>query len=298
MDLARTIIIYDSVQYFVPKMKEKGIRCFSSFRRVTKVEKILRKLSLKMNLKKMWYGDWKKYIKEIDTVIIFATNRYDYIEYLADCNPEARIIVWYWNPVFRCFDPRNLLRKNIEYWSFDKNDCIKYNLQYNSTFYFDNIKLEKKNKVKNDVVFIGADKGRKSALDVISEDLAKRGLKSLFHIVPDKNSPNQQNIKPLAYIDYLKLISESSVILDYLQAGQAGATLRPMESIFFQKKLITNDPNIKQESFYRPANVFILGEDNFENIKDFVDGSYQELTSESIAYFDFSNWLNRFKINE
>ncbi|WP_346986133.1 hypothetical protein [Chryseobacterium sp. POE27] len=236
MDLDRTIIIYDSVQYFVPIIEEKGIRCFSSFRSVGKAEKILRKFSLKINFKKnVWYGDWKKYIKDVDTVIIFATNRYDFIAYLADNNPGIRIIVWYWNPVFRCFNPGNLTRKNVEYWSFDQNDCRKYNLQFNSTFYFDNIKLDEKNTVKNDIVFIGADKGRKSALDLINGDLTKKGLRALFHVVPDKNQPNPQNIKPLAYSDYLKLISESTVILDYLQAGQAGATLRPMESIFFKK---------------------------------------------------------------
>ncbi|MCS3868280.1 hypothetical protein J3D55_001196 [Chryseobacterium ginsenosidimutans] len=295
MNLDKTLIIYDSIQYFVPSIEKKGVRCFPSFRKVNKIEKIFRKISFKTGIKKSgWYGDWRKHVTTIDTVIIFATNRFDFIEYLADNYPDIRIIVWYWNPVFRCFDPSKLKRKNIEYWSFDEDDCKKYNLKFNTTFYFDNIDVDKNEAIKFDVIFLGADKKRKSVLDKINKDLTAIKIKTLFHIVPDKGQPNPQDIKPLPYYDYLKLVSQSSCILDYIQAGQSGNTLRPMESIFFRKKLITNDKNIRKERFYDPANIFILDHDNFENINDFINGSYHEIRSELVNYYDFSTWLNRF----
>ncbi|MFP7655881.1 hypothetical protein [Chryseobacterium proteolyticum] len=233
MNNDRTLIIYDSVKYFVPFIKDKGIKCFSSFRTVTKSEKIFRKLSFvaKVN-EKEWYGEWKNYLISVDRVIIFATNRYDYIDYIAVHYPHIRIIVWYWNPVFRCFRPDVLNRKNVEYWSFDKEDCRKYNLKYNTTFYFNNISLDS-NRSEIDVVFVGADKGRKEALIELQKVFTDMNVSTNFHIVPDKNKPNPDQIKPIVYNDYLNLIGHCKVILDYVQIGQAGLTLRPMESIFF-----------------------------------------------------------------
>lgn len=299
MNLDKTLIIYDSIQYFVPKIKNKGVKCFPSFRMVNKIERILRLISFKTNFNKsIWYGGWKDYLHTADTVIIFATNRYDFIEYLADNFPNVRIIVWYWNPVFICFEPAKLKRKNIEYWSFDKEDCEKYDLKFNTTFYFDNIELDKSQSVKFDVVFLGADKKRKMLLEKINKYLTEKKFKTLFHIVPDKGQPNPQNIKPIQYSDYLKLVSKSKCILDYMQNGQSGNTVRLMESIFFGKKLITNDKNIIKERFYDPANIFVLDHDNFENIGDFINSPYKLINQELVNYFDFSNWLNRFNFYE
>ncbi|MCJ7933017.1 MAG: hypothetical protein MUW56_05115 [Chryseobacterium sp.] len=235
MNVENTLLIYDSVKHFVPFIEDKGVKCFSSFRAVNRLEKVLRKISFKTGLcRKEWYGEWKNQLANIETVIIFATNRYGFIKDLADNHPNIRIIVWYWNPVFRCFNPSHLKRKNIEYWSFDKDDCRKYNLHYNTTFYFDNISIEKK-PLEKEVLFLGADKGRKTALTDLENNLIQQGISTNFHIVPDKNHPNPYNIRPIKYNEYLDLISKSQVIVDYIQLGQVGLTLRPMESIFLIK---------------------------------------------------------------
>lgn len=298
MNKDRTLIIYDSVKHFVPFIKDKGIKCFPSFRTVTKLEKIFRKISFKSNInKREWYGDWKNHLTEVDCIIVFATNRYDYIDYIVHNNPQIRIIVWYWNPVFRCFSPDVLKRKNIEYWSFDKDDCKKYNLKYNTTFYFNNISVDKI-ELEKDVVFVGADKGRKTALNMLEKVLNKENISTNFHIVPDKNDPNLDNIKPMNYKDYLHLTSKCRVILDYIQVGQAGLTLRPMESIFLKKKLITNDVNIIYEDFYNPDNIFILNYDKIEKISDFIYLPYIDINLDIVAKYDFINWLKRFDINE
>jgi len=298
MNLERTLLVYDSVKYFVPYIKEKGVKCFSSFKTVNKLEKVFRRISLNTGLyKKEWYGEWKNNLTSIETVIVFATNRYDFIEYIADNYPQIRIIVWYWNPVFRCFNPNDLKRRNIEYWSFDKDDCKKYKLQYNTTFYFDNIFLKSKS-VKHDVLFLGADKGRKEALVDLKMKLTSQNISTHFHIVSDKNSSNYNQMKPIGYDKYLELIGASKCIVDYIQVGQAGLTLRPMESIFLGKKLITNDINIVNEDFYKAENIFILGHDDFEKISDFIHLPFVDISNGILKKYDFINWLNRFNINE
>ncbi|VDH17421.1 Uncharacterised protein [Algoriella xinjiangensis] len=298
MDLNKVLVIYDSVDFFRYKIQDKGFKCFPSFRKVNKIEKLFRKVSLITNLfKNKWYGDWKNNLENVDTIIVFATSRYDYIRNLAINNQEKRIIIWYWNPVFRCFNPNDLSFNNIEFWSFDKKDCDNYGFNYNTTFYFDNIKIGDYDR-QYDVIFLGADKGRKNSLNDIENKFKNQGLKSYFHIVPDKNSPNPNNITPLDYKDYLILLNKSKVILDYLQQGQSGLTLRPMESIFFKKKLITNDTNIVNEDFYLKENIFVLGRDDFENLKTFINSPYVELDPSIVNKYDFTNWLKRFDFNE
>lgn len=294
MNKDRTLIIYDSVKHFVPFIKSKGVKCFPSFRTVTKLEKIFRKISFKSGInKKEWYGEWKNHLSEVDCIIVFATNRYDYIHHIAKNNPEIRIIVWYWNPIFRCFNPDALRRENIEYWSFDREDCKKFNLQYNSTFYFDNISISK-NELQKDVLFVGADKGRKNALNELEKILNNKNVSTNFHIVPDNNTSNPDEIKPIDYSDYLHLISSCKVILDYIQIGQAGLTLRPMESIFFKKKLITNDINILNEDFYNSDNIFVLDHDNIDRIVDFINAPYVNIDENIVSQYDFMKWLKRF----
>lgn len=275
-------------------MESRKIKSYPSFKKVNYWERVLRKFSLKLKIfTNIWYGEWKNYLSTVETVIIFATNRFDYIQFIADKYPNLRIIVWYWNPVFRCFEPDCVRGKNIEFWSFDKEDCKNYKLHFNSTFYFNDLPIKQKDK-KWDLIFLGADKGRADSILIFESKINKHQINTHFIIVPDKGSANPKNIQPLNYRDYINLIGQSKGIFDFIQEGQAGLTLRPMESIFFKKKLITNDRKIVEEPFYNPSNILVLNDDNYSRIPDFINSPYCELSKEIIEYYEFSNWLKRF----
>ena len=55
-----------------------------------------------------------------------------------------------------------------------------------------------------------------------------------------------------------------------------------------------NNKEIKKYNFYNPNNIFILEEDNFQNINEFINTEYEEIDSEIIEYYDIENWLKRF----
>ena len=166
-------------------------------------------------------------------------------------------------------------------------------MNYNTTFYLDNIYLNKK-RTEFEVLFLGADKGRKSSLINIESKLTEKGINTYLHIVPDRNSSNPENIKEISYEEYLNLISKSNVILDFIQDGQSGLTLRTMESLFFKKKLITNDISIMNHDFYNPMNIFVLGRDDESHLKEFITSTYCEIETAVIEKYDFNNWLERF----
>ena len=101
--------------------------------------------------------------------------------------------------------------------------------------------------------------------------------------------------KCISYKEYLKKIEKSKAILDIIEDTQYPAlTLRVLESLFFEKKLVTNNEDIKNYAIYNPNNIFIVKENNITDIIKFLEKPYISLKPEIIDYYDFKNWIKRF----
>lgn len=291
------LLIYDSVQFFTAHFAAKGIPVYPTMKKSSFFLKVLRRVSYKLGiLQEHWFGEWKQKMENVDIVIIFASNEPSPIRYIRNNFPHIRIILWYWNPVFKSISPKNLPDNHFERWSFDRSDCSEYSMRFNSTFYFDTITLPKSN-LFYDIVFVGVDKGRRKALDIIELEFKSLGLDSYFYIVDDDSRKRgyKGDFGPIPYTRYLSLVAESRAILDYVQPGQDGMTLRPMEALFFKKKLITNDPGIEKEDFYHPSNIFILGKDDVNDLNEFLRRKNSPINPEIRSKYDVLGWLDRFQ---
>lgn len=71
-------------------------------------------------------------------------------------------------------------------------------------------------------------------------------------------------------------------------------TLRPLEALAFKKKLLTNNPNIEQYSFYNSNNIFILGKDDPSMLEEFIEKPYIDIDQDIIKQFDINTWINSF----
>ena len=178
-------------------------------------------------------------------------------------------------------------------WSFDPEDCRKYGLNFNTTYYFKDLKLPVSFSKEYDVFFCGINKGRKNKLNEIQAILAKNSITSFFYLV-DEELPVSERLPRLQYKEYLSKLSNANAILDILQDGQQGMTLRVMEALFFNKKLITNQSLIAKEDFYNSNNIFIIGKDDWNNIKDFMNKPVIKTPEEVLDKYDFFTWLKRF----
>ncbi|WP_418359208.1 hypothetical protein [Sphingobacterium detergens] len=293
----KILVIYDSIDYFIPFMKSDRVDVVRLYEKKGVLSTLLKKIYIYFGwFNKAWYGDWITDVKKYSKVIIFATKDYSIIKHLG-LETNADIYFWYWNPAFRMGVPKKQLFKMAEVWSFDPIDCERYNLRFNTTFFFRNIVIPS-SPSDFDVFFLGINKGRRAALDNLNDEFIKRGLKTYFYIVPDKNEKQQIKNKPIPYQAYLSLLSKSRAILDLQPDGQSGLTLRPMESLFLKKKLITNNLEICNEAFYSKDNIFIIGRDSFDDLFDFISSDYKEISEDIVSEFDFNNWLERFDLKE
>ena len=141
------------------------------------------------------------------------------------------------------------------------------------------------------------DKGRGPVLLKLENYLNSLGLKTYFHVCRDNTSSENSgiNYKPqISYDEILKIVAQSKVIIDLTQDKQNGLTLRPLEAIFFKKKLITNNQNIEKCGFYNKNNICVIDTENIQIPITFFSSPYEEIGKDNISYYDFKQWLFRF----
>ena len=252
---------------------------------------------IKLPFQWIWYGEWKKNLSQYDTIIVFySLLNINIIDYIHKKNPSARIILYFWDSVTSTtfIVPENK-RQICELWSYDKSNCKTYNLKYNYQFYLPSILSSYENKY--DVSIVIKDKGRYKQVKEMYDKFNKMGLKFFARVVRDKTSKEQDEKiygKGMEYSELLQIINESKCIVELVKEGQEGLTLRSMESIFYQKKLITNNLKIKEEPFYSENNIMIWNNQDQNQIREFLESDYEKIDEKIVMQYSFMGWLKNF----
>lgn len=246
----------------------------------------------------IWYGKWKKNIKDYDTIIVNSQNlSWNILSYIKRKNPKCNLNVWYWDTVDEKKIFPDKYRDICRVWSFDKEDCKKYNMNLYEQFYYP-INSPQKESVY-DAMFVGRDKGRIEKLNEICNFLQKEGMNIYTYVQRDKIEKGwirEKNKKELEYEEIVRLIMQSKCIIDIPKEEQNGITWRVLEALFYSKKLITTDTNVRNYDFYNRNNIFIWGEDDVEGIVDFVNSEYKIVDDEIKKKYLFEEWVKRFDI--
>lgn len=260
-----------------------------------KLKRFLRRLFLKYKLP--FYKKWfNKKILNYDVEIVFFYDSLlseSLVEWVND-NMDVKIHVWYWNIVTNTIQPDKLNDEICSKWSFSSLDAKKYNMKFMAPYFFDEIKCDNEN-VEYDILFVGKDKGRLRKLLEYKETFTNMGFKCKFIITPTRGYHiNKHYSKSISYEENFKMSCKTKVIFDYIGVNNSGQSMRVMEALFRQKKIITDNILIKNYDFYRKENIFILGEDDFRDLNKFVNSPYVELDSSIVKKYDFDNFILRF----
>lgn len=295
------LINQENNMYFPPKVNNATL--VSLYSNNNKICRIYRKLILKFSvwpLEYLLFYKWIHSVKNYKTIIVFDTgNAFYIIKMLKKRYPKHRIILWYWNSVTESIDCKKFKKLDIEMWSFDPSDCNKYKMFYNNQFFIEENKPEKKlSNYVRDVFYVGVDKNRGKLLSELKVIFEKQNISYFFNLVQYKNISNKSDIpyqSPLIYKDVLNYINESKVIIDLVAEWQTGLTLRPVEALFLRKKLITNMPSIVQYDLYNPRNIFVLGNDDINSLKDFITSDYDASNNITLEKkYSFQGWVHHF----
>jgi hypothetical protein len=191
--------------------------------------------------------------------------------------------VWLWNPISSMTRKNKKLflsyvqRKEIEVWTFDKNDVELYGFAYHDQIHSSSL-IKSDVSLYNRAFFSGVDKGRLEVVKNISKELDLISIDNVIHVVRDKNN-NDYSVSDLgvttdtylSFDEYLEQVECSDILIDVAQNNQRGVTLRVIEALFQNKKLITTNPHVVSMDGYCPENIYIYGEENHRTIKEFIE---------------------------
>lgn len=279
--------------------RKLGVAIETYFKKKSFYQRIIGRIDRKLNtfFSYFFWNEWKRKLNSIDTVIL---NSHVYsipiVRYINKKFPSIRIIVWYSNPVSKDTPIRFYKELDCEIWSFDKDDCQKYHLRSNNQFIDHEMFNNLSNEIKYDLSFVGLDKGRLRQLLDLKCKFNEKNISTYLYIVnSNKNSSDSYDYEDrISYKELLNIEANSRALLDIVQPEQKGQTLRPIEALFFKKKIITNNYSILEADFYSHKNVFILGKDNSNNIEEFLESGYEEIPTNILEKYTVKGWLNNF----
>lgn len=263
---------------------------------LSKVTKVIRSIVEKWlpSFAPLFYSKAFRHVgQRDDSIIIFDSKlTVNAANYIKKKYPNLRVIYWFWNHVY---DPNRIerLSKDIEIWTYDPVDAEKYNLKLNTQFFFPELVTQTVHAEKKyDCIFVGADKGRAKIIAACKNLLDGLGLNNFFLVA--NTSKYKTNPNRISYGEVLSLVKSSKCVVDLVPEVQTGLSLRPLEALFFGKKLITNCTSIKKHPLYNKTNIFILGEDSDADLLQFINEPIAPQPQSIKEYYSFNEWFKRF----
>lgn len=158
-----------------------------------------------------------------------------------------------------------LIEKRRQYfsqvYSFDRKDCEAYGFIYHPTNY-SMVSMDDSTNVSWDAFFVGVSKGRAGKIAGIYKRLTAGGAKAEFYVAGiEPGEEKQRGIhynQWLSYEQILENIQNSNCIVEVMDGAQEGVTLRTMEAICYNKKLLTNNQSIKDTPYYKSGNIQVF----------------------------------------
>lgn len=273
---------------------------YSSF--LKKIQNSIMKLFLKKNLKNLYYGkEILKRLKENNEVQdIILTIKGDFIdpESIIQFKKFTKKSIGFFNDnTYRCPKIKKVIGSFDEVFSFEKEDCKKYNLKFATNWIYNSAIPEKKNKSFEYSVFnISTVDKRLPILLRIADNLASQKINYKFIVYDKKQNEKDEKVtyinKHIPLIHVNNYISQSKVLLDINRIGQTGLTFRVFESLGLHKKLITTNVDIKNYDFYNPNNILIVDDKNPLIPLSFFDNEYQKIPDNIYNKYTLKGWIS------
>lgn len=186
-----------------------------------------------------------------------------------------------------------------KFYVFDEQDTYNFNRYLPLTnFYFSHLNQKDKAIKKNTFFFLGSFfVDRWDAINDTAKLILDCGGEPNFLLFGPPNVALQDSTTGIKFIEthipykeYIDMVLESEVLVDFLVDIHGGLSFRIFEAVGYEKKLITNNANVRNYDFYHPNNIFILGQEK-RTLKDFMQVKYHTLPEDIVKKYDFDNWL-------
>ena len=225
--------------------------------------------------------------------------------------PHAKLCLNLWDSV------ENIpgIEKKLKYFdtlhSFDLNDCERFpQLKFRPLFFGDQFRkpLKDSNDFKYDISFLGTIHSDRYAVIKQVQNIAKtKGLKCFWFLFLQskfiykfykKTKPEFKGVpestfsfEKMSAKDISEIVDESRIILDVQHPKQTGLTMRTIEMIGMNKKLITTNESIKKYDFFCENNIAVVNRKDVKIPENFFNKPYKPLSPELYEKYSLKNWI-------
>lgn len=141
-------------------------------------------------------------------------------------------------------------------YSFDHNDCEEFRLKFFDIYSSNNDGGQPS--TGNGCLYVGNCRsfGRLNILHSLYEKLSDK-VACTFYLnkVAEGDKLYPRDIvynHPLSYDDVVGLVRQSNIVVEIMNEGQQGNTLRFKEAVCYNKRLLTNNPYVLESKYYNP----------------------------------------------
>ncbi|MGI9551900.1 MAG: hypothetical protein ACR2MT_11920, partial [Aurantibacter sp.] len=226
--------------------------------------------------------------------------------------PKAIFIMYMWDSVKNKKHTASLLPYFSLKHTFDKDDSVNSAYKafnFRPLFFLDEYRNLGKGVAKDvDLLFVGTVHSDRYQLLMkirkLCEEMGKKidffmffQSKKLFYTrkASDKSFSGARmadfHFTPLPKDQLIKKLESCKVVLDIQHPDQTGLTMRTVEMIGAQKKIITTNHNIKDYDFYDSRNICCIDRNHIELNSSFFETDYETLDSQVYHQYSIDGWL-------
>lgn len=278
------------------------------------------KVFIRLNQKKLIKRKIEQYYKNIESQIknikfdyIFLLNvetvPLDFIEKIISSNSGIKIFTYFWDSINNRKYSLEYFRYSHKFFSFDSQDkLLNENITFLPLFYnndYKNLKNSDKD-YKYDMCFIGT--LHSDRYEVVKRILSlTEGKQSyvyfystskmlfLFQKLFDKNFRNVKeediSFSPLSKENTINIINKSKVVIDIEHIKQKGLTMRTLEMLGANKKMITTNKEIINYDFYNTDNIQIIDRNNINLDKSFFEIDFKSINYDIYHKYSITKWV-------
>lgn len=181
-----------------------------------------------------------------------------YVEWLKRKYVDAKFVCYFQDIIFgKNIDIIKLKNTFDVVASYDRKEASKFGLLYLQTPYSE-IDIKHNPEYNCDAYFVGRSKNRLKKIINIYDLLTAKGLDCQFYVMIDSiggfisHRKGIHYIDSMSYLENLNHVKNCKCIVEIMQSGATGFTLRTWEAIVYDKHLLTDNKSIVSSEFYIP----------------------------------------------
>lgn len=285
------------------------------------IAKILNRLNCKILIKKTIKQHYDAILKKATSEqydILFVVNPEtmtgSFIREVKSRCKGIRTILYLWDSIVNKKNSLPLIGYFDKVVTFDERDSkIDPRIDFLPLFYckiYDSTLIDWNGVIDYDATFIGTAHSDRYAFvkSVINQVVNTASSNYLFFYCPSrllfflkKLLTKELALMPMGNVsfksmcaeDVVSILKRTNVVIDSEHPMQHGLTMRTIETLGLQKKLITTNKSITSYDFYHPNNILVVDRDNPVIDNGFFMLPYQPIEGAVRDKYSLRNWLQR-----